>query len=222
MVWRWACERLATSRQRAVAQPVFGAGLMQLWLVRHAQPLVEAGVCYGATDMPADAGATAAACAALAPRLPQGAQIGCSPRRRCMQLADALLQARPDLSLQTDERLVEMDFGCWEGVRWDAIPKAEIDAWTAQFWLWRFGGRDTVSALMARVGAAWADAQRSREPVVWLTHAGVVRAATLLARGITAVHHADQWPVQAPGFGQLVTLRLLPVALAGSATRAPG
>jgi alpha-ribazole phosphatase len=185
---------------------------MPLWLVRHAQPLVEAGVCYGATDMPADAGATAAACAALAPQLPQGAQLWCSPRRRCMQLADALLHARTDLNLQTDERLVEMDFGCWEGVRWDAIPKAEIDAWTAQFWHGSFGGRDTVSALMARVGAAWVDAQRSVGPVVWVTHAGVVRAATLLARGVTTVHRADHWPVQAPGFGQLVTLPLLPLA----------
>ena len=34
-----------------LAQPVLSEGL---WLVRHARPLVDAGVCYGATDMPAD------------------------------------------------------------------------------------------------------------------------------------------------------------------------
>ena len=78
------------------------------------------------------------------------------------------------------------------------------------------------SALMARVGAAWADAQRAPGPVVWLTHAGVIRAATLRARGVTTVQRADQWPVQGPGFGQLVRLQPLPAAPGGSANRAPG
>ena len=177
-----------------------------LWLVRHAQPLVDAGVCYGATDMPADEPATDAAATALAALLPPAARLWCSPLQRCMQLADALQRARPDLHLQRDSRLVEMDFGCWEGVAWDAIPKAEIDAWTAAFWHWRFGGRDSVAALMGRVGAAWADANQMSGPVVWVTHAGVIRAASLLARGIRTVEHASQWPVQVPGFGQWLRL----------------
>lgn len=178
----------------------------RLWLVRHAQPVVAASVCYGATDMPADSAATDAAAAALAPVLPQAARLWSSPMRRCVQLADALLLVRPDLHLRLDARLVEMDFGCWEGVPWDAIPKAAIDAWTAQFWHCRFGGRDSVAALMARVGAAWADTHRDSGPVVWVTHAGVIRAAGLLARGITTVQDAAQWPARAPGFGQHMRL----------------
>ena len=42
---------------------------MRLWLVRHAQPLVAPGVCYGATDMPADVDATSQAAQALVDRL---------------------------------------------------------------------------------------------------------------------------------------------------------
>jgi len=169
--------------------------------MRHAQPLIETGVCYGATDMPADVSATAAAAAAAAQAVPQAAQLWCSPLQRCVQLADALLRLRPDLGLHLDARLVEMDFGRWEGTRWDAIPRAAIDAWTAQFWQCRFGGRESVADLMARVGAAWDDTRREAGPVVWVTHAGVIRSAQLLSAGTTVIDRADQWPSAAPEFG---------------------
>jgi alpha-ribazole phosphatase len=185
-----------------------------LWLMRHAQPLVGAGVCYGATDMPADAAATAACAAQAATVLPRAAQLWCSPRQRCTQLAEALRLVRPDLQLAQVAGLAEMDFGCWEGVRWDAIPKAAIDAWTAQFWDARFGGRDSVRELMERVAAVWARAQAAPGPVVWITHAGVIRAASLLSAGTTVIARADQWPVDAPGFGGWVRLALHPGARA--------
>jgi len=179
-----------------------------LWLLRHAQPLVEGGVCYGATDMAADAAATVACAARAATVLPHGAQLWCSPLQRCVQLAEALRTVRPDLSLVLLAGLAEMDFGCWEGIRWDAIPKAEVDAWTAQFWERRFGGVDSVRALMARVGSVWALAQAAPGPVVWVTHAGVIRAAILLSAGTSVIHRADQWPAQAPGFGDWLRLDL--------------
>ena len=45
---------------------------MKLWLVRHAQVLLPPGICYGATDVAADAAATLSAAQALAAELPQG------------------------------------------------------------------------------------------------------------------------------------------------------
>jgi len=177
-----------------------------LLLVRHARPLVEPGVCYGATDVEADAAATEAAAQRLAPLLAPNAQLWSSPLRRCTQLADALCALRPDVVLQSDARLVEMDFGDWEGWRWSDIPRSAIDSWTAQFWHQRFGGRESVSDLMARVGAAWQDARGQPRPVVWVTHAGVMRAASLWAAGVTEILHADQWPVEAPGHGAHVWL----------------
>ena len=35
---------------------------------------------------------------------------------------------RPDLACNTDARLREMNFGHWEGRRWDAIDRQEIDS----------------------------------------------------------------------------------------------
>ena len=179
-------------------------------LARHAQPLVGPGICYGATDMAAEPGATCASAEMLAGLLPPGARVLSSPRLRCAQLAQALCGLRPDLVHAVDERLVEMDFGSWEGWRWDAIPKEAIHQWTAHFAAHRFGGRESVQELMDRVAGVWRATAASAQPTLWITHAGVIRAAMLLSRGITAVTHSDQWPSEAPGFGQSVCVELGP------------
>ncbi|MDP3166645.1 MAG: phosphoglycerate kinase, partial [Hydrogenophaga sp.] len=43
---------------------------------------------------------------------------------------------------------------------------------------------------------------------VWVTHAGIIRAAQLLARGVRDVERADQWPLDATACGQWRTLEL--------------
>ena len=181
-------------------------GRRPLVLMRHAQPLIAAGVCYGATDMAADTSATQRAAQELAPLLAPGTQLWSSPLRRCMQLSQALRTCRSDLTIREDPRLAEMDFGDWEGWRWADIPRAELDAWTAQFWQLRFGGRESVADLMARVGAAWHEARASRRPVAWVTHAGVIRATRLWADGVTELQDATGWPAEAPVFGGHVVL----------------
>ena len=175
---------------------------MNLWLVRHAQPLIAPGVCYGSSDVPADDAATQAAARALALALPPGARVASSPLQRCERLAKAVQGLRPDLACKTDARLAEMDFGRWEGQRWDAIDRVEIDAWTAAFETWRCGGGgECVRDVMERVASAWDETCNQAQPTAWITHAGVIRAATLLAQGVRRVTDASQWPKDAPGFG---------------------
>jgi alpha-ribazole phosphatase len=177
----------------------------RLWLVRHAQPVVTAGTCYGALDVPADTGATQAAARQLAQALPPGAVARCSTLQRCEQLALATQALRPDLAFILDERLREMGFGAWEGRPWDAIARTDIDAWTADFAHHHPGGGDSLSSLLGRVDAALADARaqvRGGSDVVWFTHAGVARCvAWLLAHGIARSPRADEWPVAAPAWG---------------------
>ena len=175
---------------------------MKLWLVRHAQPLVAAGICYGASDIAADPAATQAAAQTLAEVLPHGVCVITSTLQRCEQLAEDLRGLRPDLAYEPDARLQEMDFGQWEGQRWDAIPRAELDGWTAAFDTWRCGGAESVADVMRRVAAVWDETLARKQPAVWITHAGVIRAATLLAQGLRHIERADQWPVSAPGWGQ--------------------
>ncbi|MFZ2326693.1 MAG: phosphoglycerate kinase, partial [Rhodoferax sp.] len=77
---------------------------MTLWLVRHAKPLVEQGVCYGALNVAADAAATHEAARALAAELPPGIAVYTSPLQRCEQLTQVLRGLRPDLAYMTDVR----------------------------------------------------------------------------------------------------------------------
>jgi alpha-ribazole phosphatase len=175
-------------------------GANKLWMVRHAQPLIAPGVCYGQLDVPADVEATAACARALAEVLPHGIHIICSPLQRCEQLAHVLLGLRADLTYKTDPRLQEMDFGQWEGQRWDDIGAAALDAWVADFAHHRPGGGESVEAFMQRVAAAW-DETASVAETLWITHAGVIRAAALLQSGQRYVDRASQWPADAPAFG---------------------
>ncbi|MEO7106664.1 MAG: histidine phosphatase family protein [Rhodoferax sp.] len=180
---------------------------MTLWLVRHAQPLVATGVCYGASDIAADPAATQAAAHSLADALPDGVTVISSTLQRCERLTQVLRGLRPDFAYKSDTRLQEMDFGEWETKRWDSIPRAELDAWTHAFATWRCGGAESVGDFMARVGAVWDESLAVNQPVVWITHAGVIRAATLLANGVRHIDDATQWPAQAPAFGDWITLR---------------
>ena len=179
---------------------------MKLWLVRHAQPLIEAGICYGATDVAADAQATLKAAHALAQVLPVGLAMLSSPLQRCERLSQSICRLRPDLTYKTDVRLMEMDFGAWEGQRWDDIAPTELKNWTDAFDTWPCGGGESVDQMMARVGALWDESVVSSQSVVWITHAGVIRAATLVAQGMRQVKRADQWPVAGPAFGSHLML----------------
>ena len=181
---------------------------MKLWLVRHAQPLVDTGICYGQLDMAADADATAECAARLAVQLPAGLGIISSPLQRCEQLAQALHALRPDLAYKTDARLQEMDFGRWEGRAWQDIDRSELAAWTGDFAHYKVGcDGESVTAFMARVGAAF-DALPGQEAALWITHAGVIRAVELLARSVRHIERADQWPLDAPKYGQWQLLNL--------------
>lgn len=182
-------------------------GVNTLFLVRHARPLIEPGVCYGQLDMAADADATLVCAEALAGVLRHGITVVCSPLQRCEQLAQALIGLRADLAYKTDARLKEMDFGLWEGQRWAEIDPAALAAWTDHFAHHAAGTRgESVAQFMARVGQAFDELPPADH--VWITHAGVIRAAQLLAQGVRHVERADQWPLNAPKYGQWQLLNL--------------
>ena len=99
-----------------------------------------------------------------------------------------------------------MNFGSWEGRPWADIAPAELHAWTDDFSGYAAGGSgESVTTFMARVAEAL-DARDRAKDTLWITHAGVIRAATLIASGQRLPHHANQWPTSGPAFGRWVTL----------------
>jgi alpha-ribazole phosphatase len=182
---------------------------MQLWLVRHPLVQLAPGICYGASDVPADPVHTADCAARLAHVLPQGLAGTCSPLGRCRSLADALVAQRPDLHFSADARLAEMDFGHWEGQHWDGIGRTAMNAWTQDFARHRPGDGESVSAFIARVASALQATAASAAPQgLWITHAGVIKAVRWLLANQGPLEHADQWPTDSVACGDCCVLEL--------------
>ena len=69
-----------------------------------------------------------------------------------------------------------MDFGAWEGVPWDDIPRSELDAWAADFLHARPHGGESVRMLYERARAAVTDYRQTGLSHIVVTHAGVIKA----------------------------------------------
>ncbi len=169
---------------------------MQLTLVRHPQPEVAQGLCYGSTDLAVTPEQLARALAALSASLAADATIYSSPLRRCRDLAAALAIQRGAAAPLIDPRLSEMDFGAWEMQSWDAIPRGQIDAWAADLADYRPGGGETLLEMAARVSAFYADVQRQQRDTIVICHAGTMRLLAACHTGLplreTALRAAQQ------------------------------
>ncbi|MGX4644419.1 histidine phosphatase family protein [Massilia sp. SYSU DXS3249] len=154
---------------------------MRLLLVRHPRPAIDAGLCYGSTDVAAAPGEILRVCEALRTGgLPPALPTWSSPLSRCADLARAI--APPDL--QFDTRLAEMDFGDWEMRSWDAIPRGEVDTWAADLLHYRPGGGECVLHVARRVSAFLGDLYATGHPeALVICHAGTIRLLRALWTG---------------------------------------
>jgi alpha-ribazole phosphatase len=152
---------------------------MELYLIRHPEPVEAEGLCYGRADLAISRSVLAETAVRLRGELPDAvwsrALIYTSPLSRCRELARELAAPRDPL---VSAELFELDFGTWEGLHWNAVPRAELDAWARDTWSYRPGGGESASAVAARwqrwlceIGGSRADA------AVAVTHAGFIRVA---------------------------------------------
>ncbi|MEJ8856451.1 histidine phosphatase family protein [Variovorax robiniae] len=182
---------------------------MKLWLLRHAQTDADPGVCFGSTDIGVSVEATQALARQIAPLIPADAVLSCSPLQRCAELAQAIEAIRPELAASADTRLAEMDFGAWEGREWSAISRAEFDGWIGNFADAHPGGTgESTRQFMRRVGDAFDEWQISERDGFWITHAGVIRATQLLARGVRVALRAEHWPQAPIEFGEILVVEV--------------
>ena len=169
---------------------------MQVFLIRHPKPVIEAGICYGRLDVDAHAPQTVAD--QIKPLLPADVPVFSSPLRRARQLAEAL---HP--SPVIDQRLCEIDFGDWEGRAWDTIERDALDAWAADVTGFTPPGGESVASLQQRV-IDFANSLIPLPAVALVAHAGVLRAL---------VGHWQQLPVAEWtqlqfDFGSLTTIQI--------------
>jgi len=146
-----------------------------LTLLRHTQPDIADGVCYGSLDLAVSDNFEADASVVLS-KLYKPDILVSSPLQRCQMLADKISVAF-NLSVVTDERVREMDFGSWEGVAWNDIRRADIDLWTNDFFRARPHGGESVEMLVNRVQAALVAYRKTGKSHLIVCHAGVIKAA---------------------------------------------
>lgn len=186
---------------------------MKLWLLRHAQVLVPPGVCYGVSEVEVDLAATQTAAERFAECPAPGCSVWASPAERTQHLAAALLSRRNDLQgPHVDARLREMDFGQWELQPWSEIPRQAMDDWTDDFAHHRFGGNESTQDVIDRVAQAMnSAAEQAVSEMVWITHAGVIRAVQFLVEGgWRTIRSASDWPVSAPAMGAWMCIEVTP------------
>ncbi len=146
---------------------------MDIYLIRHTKTDTEPGLCYGQTDV-ALANSFATEVKALRNKLPElnHAKVFSSPLMRCVQLAQEFA-----VTVNTDDRLLEVNFGDWENSRFDSIDRHVMQQWTENFVNQPPPHGESFVDLCQRTTSFWQHLLTiDSEQVVVVTHAGVIRA----------------------------------------------
>lgn len=150
--------------------------------LRHAPP-VQSGVCAGRSDLPVlDIGERLQTLLGQLREL-RLREIHSSPSVRCCGLANLLAEPL-GLMVHVDDRLLELDFGQWEGRAWAEITRddrARFEAWSANWQSNSPPGGESVAELEQRVRSFLADLPP--EQILVVTHAGPIRALRVLRGG---------------------------------------
>ena len=151
---------------------------MRVALIRHPKPAIGRGVCYGRLDIGIAPGFSADMTLWDLRDFEPKAVIA-SPARRCRKLASAIAEFA-GVSPVYDERLLELDFGDWEGQRWDSLPREAMDRWAADPISFAPPGGESGASLIGRVSAVAAELT---EDTVIVAHAGPLKLLPALIQG---------------------------------------
>ena len=156
-----------------------------LHVARHAKAAVE-GTCYGRHDVPTELAADDVADRILrqlgADSTWALSAVWSSPAARCREPAAALAD-RLEVPLRVSEALFEIDFGEWEGRRWDVLERDDgerLARWMADWQHKAPPGGETLGELEERV-RRWI--RRDEPSGLLVGHAGVMRALEVIVRG---------------------------------------
>jgi alpha-ribazole phosphatase len=176
---------------------------MEIYLIRHTAVDVEQGVCYGQKDVE------------LAETYPEELisvkenlkdvefdAIYSSPLSRAKKLANDIY---PDKA-EEDERLMELNFGDWEGKAWDDIKDPNLEKWMDDFVNRKCSNGESFVMLRDRVADFWKELKgKEYNKVAVFTHGGVIRTIQALEKNIKL---EDSFNEPTPAFGEVVILNV--------------
>lgn len=156
-----------------------------LYFIRHTQIKMTEGTCYGRLDLPL-AGTYFEERALVKARLArhisdipkERLEFHTSPLGRCEALAQYLAVGS---AISSDERLLEMNFGDWEGKSWSEIPVADVDAWAKDTEKYVVPNGESYSQVEARCADFLLELPSDKTHVI-VTHAGVIKSCIKLIK----------------------------------------
>ncbi len=156
---------------------------VEFYLIRHSEPLIDSGTCYGQLDC------------ALTESYPQQLSkltdyfegegittIYSSPLQRCALLAEDLAKRHSDGLVNYHDSLKEIYFGDWEGIKWDDIARDKIDEWNGNRLHFQFPNGETPALFHTRIIEFWSELlktvkrNKQAQKIILVTHAGVIRS----------------------------------------------
>ncbi|MCX7946564.1 MAG: alpha-ribazole phosphatase family protein [Hydrogenophilus sp.] len=147
---------------------------MELHLIRHPKTAAPDGICLGRRDWPLAEKPDSVA-AQLQPHLPPHYYIYSSPSERCAALARLL--GSPSF----DDRLLEIDFGDWEGLPFADLPPDEIERWANHPFGFQPPNGESAAEMALRVLEWWQETRERRldaPAIVVVAHAGPLKVLT--------------------------------------------
>ncbi len=150
---------------------------MRLILVRHPKPRCERGICYGRLDLECEPEALEDAVSRIR-ELAAACRVVTSPARRAFDLATRLEPAAI-----VEPRLQELDFGDWEGWRWEDLGREAVEAWRQGLPDSAPPNGETLSAMAARCAEWLGSLEPDGRPVLAVTHGGPIRLIRAILNG---------------------------------------
>ncbi|QDH17741.1 histidine phosphatase family protein [Swingsia samuiensis] len=153
-----------------------------LLLVRHPEVLNGQGVCYGRQEMDLVKGWEQKAHNLLEYVLKYDFKvIYSSPAQRCALLANFVAK-KAGIDLKYDARLQELDFGEWEGTKWEDVPRVFLDEWAATPETFQIPGGENLQDLRVRVFSFWEECiSHFQISACVISHGGPLRLLCALA-----------------------------------------
>jgi len=174
---------------------------MILHLIRHTKVNVEPGICYGQKDVelletyPEELLAVKEQIKDL-----KFDAIYASPLTRAKTLAADLFGE----AVTFDDRLMELNFGDWEGKAWDEIKDPFLDKWMEDFVNKKCSNGESFVMLHERVVQFLEELKKlEHKDIAIVTHGGVIRTLQAINKNIELKEAFNDAPA---GFGELVQL----------------
>lgn len=151
---------------------------MKLTLIRHTSVACGSNVCYGQTDVDvSDTFEMEAQKVSIQLNDYSFDKVFSSPSQRCTKLASFCGLFHPVL----EKRLMELNFGDWEGIPWNELADPNLENWYKDWINVRTTNGESFSDQLERVKNFLEELRaKPYEHVLIFTHAGVIRSVAIL------------------------------------------